>query len=693
MAHQSSPLCNLPREILENITVEAVLLDPIGPPKIIPALLATCKQIYFTLAFDNPNSQVLYGRVFKACFDSSAFKRRSRESEILPVHFAEQLRKNCDTLHFFKHATLHAPALEERFWEAVLMMVENDGRNQIQLEAVGVDLFVDRFIRARLWEDRGRFRGWPADNAINSLALWLHWFFTTKEKLAKEIPQDRWQMIGLVTPFVHLAFRYPTFYAPDIHYELPLVHSDLSPTQPHSSRTAHGPWPIYRSPTKIHKEIPHFGHHLRLTTPLTSTAAKLIYFARREVVPIRIPDILPPSRSLEYPTGPTKDDIHEFNAFPQAKLEETPRWNWWEGAEGEEGHTRVERKPPSARWDQEWERWCMMKWGLWRQPEGKGQVYEIGMLSGLWHGRMLVPSEPIYMDLVRTANMPPAFTQTDPFVNGRPVYMRIQEHHCISPNTPYPFANADEHGINNAWFPTWRSLQEGNKGRLTMYSMKGAKHIYETYVPGKKSSHSADRCVVCIRRAERVERGMLRRIRQREMECRLKDEKSRRHLEEDFEEMTLEDPEDEMGCDEVEMGCEDEDGIGSPEPEDEESESGSYGSEVSVESEVESEDEDDGRLCDGVGDIVFTGKTDTRHGEAWDAFQYYGRVRPYDGLIAIVRIPISPATGLPDLEGGRIIFRGYVHAGQTFVGTWRSWTPDGKAIPLEGPLVMSLRER
>ncbi|KDQ64272.1 hypothetical protein JAAARDRAFT_52243 [Jaapia argillacea MUCL 33604] len=48
---------------------------------------------------------------------------------------------------------------------------------------------------------------------FDSLAMWLRWFFMMEEKLAKDVPQDRWQMIGLVTPFVHW---YPSFYTPGI---------------------------------------------------------------------------------------------------------------------------------------------------------------------------------------------------------------------------------------------------------------------------------------------------------------------------------------------------------------------------------------------------------------------------------------------------------------------------------------------
>lgn len=38
---------------------------------------------------------------------------------------------------------------------------------------------------------------------------------------------------------------------------------------------------------------------------------------------------------------------------------------------------------------------------------------------------------------------------------------------------------------------------------------------------------------------------------------------------------------------------------------------------------------------------------------------------------------------------GMSIFRGYVVAGQNFVGTWRAWSSNRHAIPLEGPFVAS----
>lgn len=67
---------------------------------------------------------------------------------------------------------------------------------------------------------------------------------------------------------------------------------------------------------------------------------------------------------------------------------------------------------------------------------------------------------------------------------------------------------------------------------------------------------------------------------------------------------------------------------------------------------------------------------------AWHRFKIYGRVRRWDGLIALVRVPVDR----PEL--GITIFRGYIVANQNFVGNWRAWTNIG-SLPLEGPFVAS----
>ena len=72
-----------------------------------------------------------------------------------------------------------------------------------------------------------------------------------------------------------------------------------------------------------------------------------------------------------------------------------------------------------------------------------------------------------------------------------------------------------------------------------------------------------------------------------------------------------------------------------------------------------------------------------RHGEAWHHYRFYGRVRKWDGLIVLVRIP----THLPMIL--KTIFRGYLIGNKNFVGSWRSYHDNLNAIPLEGPFALS----
>jgi len=141
------------------------------------------------------------------------------------------------------------------------------------------------------------------------------------------------------------------------------------------------------------------------------------------------------------------------------------------------------------------------------------------------------------------------------------------------------------------------------------------------------------------------------------------------------------------------------------------------------------------RPCRGIRDITVTGSVLPRHAAAWLDCEYYGRVRPYDGLVALVRIerlfpgrpthapsnlhgaqtqapPLqqyAPAhahstqpfpntyshlLGLPNADGGPIglwVFRGQMVGGQNLVGRWRAMTQDVGTPPWEGPFTLSRR--
>jgi hypothetical protein len=66
------------------------------------------------------------------------------------------------------------------------------------------------------------------------------------------------------------------------------------------------------------------------------------------------------------------------------------------------------------------------------------------------------------MMLVGTLNYPQDFSERAPFVSTVPLYMRLQEHHCISPQVPLPCGGEHDgfdDGLFNAYFPRIRFAQ------------------------------------------------------------------------------------------------------------------------------------------------------------------------------------------------------------------------------------------
>jgi hypothetical protein len=77
---------------------------------------------------------------------------------------------------------------------------------------------------------------------------------------------------------------------------------------------------------------------------------------------------------------------------------------------------------------------------------------------------------------------------------------------------------------------------------------------------------------------------------------------------------------------------------------------------------------------------------DDRHAEAWGRFVYYGRVRPWDGLIGIVRLGRDLGNA-----GSKFFFHGYIYGGRTFVGNWRYASTDALVPSVESSFVLSRR--
>lgn len=235
-----------------------------------------------------------------------------------------------------------------------------------------------------------------------------------------------------------------------------------------------------------------------------------------------------------------------------------------------------------------------------------------------------------------------------------PFYMRLTEHvlyHSTNKhNRMVPCATAstpmNSENMLNAWMPPYTTARpDGNDLEVRVAGSSDMPPTrYKTW-SGQLETHDEDTCPSCQWRESEL-----------------------RALRADFASVGLDMDEGEEILFEDRQDYEDTDG--SDEDEDME-----YSD--NDESEAESDDEAYGHtqspshipVCNGVRDILFTGGTDPQHAAAWGDYTFFGRVRPSDGLIGIVRTPARQITG------GRMFMYGYIIGGENgrknFTGNWR----------------------
>ena len=438
MLTHPSPLFAIPQELLERIALHLALSNAAGPPVHLIALLTTCKYVRHVLS-----STDLYSKIFRGMFDVDAPRRRLGPRAHHSRFLVSQLKTYCTALRRIRQGDIFAPDAEDILRTAFILLMENDGKNRAQLEWANTYDFVNSFVRRRLWQDL--VNGWPRDTPLHSLALWVMWCMTDQSVshclLSDSFPSHLLSYLIFQQAFLHAKpqtngtissltyilmlswpsrylgfslfdyssshiFQYPSYFAPDTHFHLPLLeeweHSDLV-----SLQTAHGAYPVLPPRGDAVAEVLHFGRTIRFRTPPISIAAKLIYFSRREMTPLQCPSNIPPDRptALEHGIswGQTQADIIEVNSHTSAQLVPTSDWNWKftltpeQRMIEEEGVWSRDLLAPSAAWDNDWER-STTCWDPWAHVELKGTVYTFGSMDGLWQGRLLVRS-----------NFPPSF--------------------------------------------------------------------------------------------------------------------------------------------------------------------------------------------------------------------------------------------------------------------------------------------
>ncbi|CDO73394.1 hypothetical protein BN946_scf185013.g28 [Trametes cinnabarina] len=696
----ASPFCSrLPHDVILIIALELATVDVLGPPSNLPALFSTCRYIYHVLSYER---KALFAHIYRRKFDTRAAVRRLGASSINNSALAFQLKKQTAALKRLRKGDLDSRTLTSDLWTAFIMFMENDGRNYDHLvEYAKVDALMDRFMDERLWRGREQNLGWPVDSTPGSLVVWMLWFTMTPERLAN-LGDRRGRYMDLLRPFALIPLLYYPFHAPDVRFDLP---DDDALPDPDEEVTPFGFYPVYRDPAMVVEHVLHYGRNVCIMPPLIGLGAKMLFVMLAEAIPYDPPSILPVDRAHADPADgvrPTQADFVEWASVRGVRMYNPGSWDWLDRLTPEQRRLengvswRRELTSISASLDNDWNRLT----GCYDPRHDlplKGVVYTFGSIVGMFAGRMQIPDLFRYRDVVQAAHMPD-LTEF-PLVAEQPVYVRFSEHHCIDPELPVP-TGSDPDGlgdnVQNAYFPQpFQYSQSGNTLRVELpRSHTIARYRYETYVEGRPNSHNPATCRVCIHDREEEERQLRARI-----------ATFRRTSADDSGsgdgETSGEDQDDE-DVEIVEPVLSRRGSINSAESEFSQyfgdDDNPTYLHQLRLErdreaealiDELMSEDVPDDyeeyleNDCSGIQDIIITGEVLPRHGEAWHHYRFYGRVRKWDGLIVLVRIPTRLPWNL------KTIFRGYLIGNKNFVGSWRSYHENRNAIPLEGPFALS----
>lgn len=148
------------------------------------------------------------------------------------------------------------------------------------------------------------------------------------------------------------------------------------------------------------EDVFHYGINLEFSRPLVTVAAKMLYFSRRETIPIGIPPHLPIDRAHAIALGhthvrPTQADVHEVNAHQTVKMVTPPKWDYHADLSEDQKEAMVgglwtpTLRTTSAMWDNDWNR-SVFCFDPWQTTPMRGVTYTHGIFNGLWQGRMLV---------------------------------------------------------------------------------------------------------------------------------------------------------------------------------------------------------------------------------------------------------------------------------------------------------------
>ena len=184
-------LLSIPQEIIEHIAYFIATDSFLGPPSSLLPLLLVNRQINsWTSIVTNHH---LYARIFAFKFDTAAPLARLDQETLVSKAFAEELKRRCIVLKRLRariDSTTHARhsnqdnlklSIHDVLFTSYILMLENDGKNEVQLEEYGK---MKAWLREFWFDARGasqavysiRIGDWPPNRPETALGMWLFWF-------------------------------------------------------------------------------------------------------------------------------------------------------------------------------------------------------------------------------------------------------------------------------------------------------------------------------------------------------------------------------------------------------------------------------------------------------------------------------------------------------------------------------------
>ncbi|CAA7267463.1 unnamed protein product [Cyclocybe aegerita] len=507
-------------------------------------------------------------------------------------------------------------------WTAYMMILEDDGKNKAQLlEYAGFDK-------------------WFRNPMVDALVLWLLWSISDRDQPRREPHEYRECLIGILHSVVISGYRHSSVYASDRLFTLPLG----------QERAISMPGTF--SPPVC--ELIHYSHPLKIVAPVISSAATLLLALQTEAFqdensfPHAVRNELPLTRAdavAQGRTGPTVEDVEEFHYNVRIA---TARGPLPPSIIRPPNH-HFDREPMgvgdglaqgSQRYDSDWYRLVACHdIRVDNECTLRGVIYTPGSMTGSWEGRLMRADFALYEALLRSQTTPSTIS-----IRHTPLYWELREHHCLAPNEPLEPGLDVESGddILNAWLPRGAVFTHLEDALEVFDPNTGHTARYDTFIPRSTAPYSKPAMAKVAESKTWISEGEIA-------------ENPIRSV---------------FGSTGNPDSC-------PPSP---------STTAAALSFSIDNDDEfvdTVSHLSSGVSDILITGKTGERYAPAWGDYTIYGRVRPWDGLVALLRFPTNPE----ERYLGTWVFKGYLHD-KNFVGRWRETSTPVDLIGYEGSFVV-----